>query len=64
MANSDLDGQRFIKKHKFTLQTFAFVALLILPFFLYVAAQAQLEAIVIILLGLMTLIMLALSVIS
>ena len=56
--------QDFIKSHKLKLQSFAFIGILALPFLLYLAAQSQSEVAVTLLLGLMTLLMLAIIVVS
>lgn len=64
MANLDSNRRKPTKQAKFRLQGFALVAMLILPFFLYLAAQAQLQVVVTILLGLMAVVMVAIILVS
>ena len=58
MANVHPDNRNFAERHRFKIQTLAFVAMLVLPFLLYFAAQAQQDVLVNILIGLMALAML------
>jgi hypothetical protein len=54
----------FIKRYRSRLQALALVAIIVLPFLLYVTAQAHLETVVGVLIGLMALVMMAVIVIS
>ena len=58
MANSDSENRNFVERHRFKMQSFAFVAMLVLPFLLYFAAQAGDGFTVKALVGLMALVML------
>lgn len=64
MAGSGTNEQKFLKRHKSKLQTLAFAAILVLPFLLYMAAQAQHPLAVSVLVGLMAVVMLAIALIS
>jgi hypothetical protein len=64
MADSNSNGQGFLIRHEFKIQTLGFVSILALPFFLYLAAQAQLNFLITLLIGLKALVMLALVVVS
>ncbi len=63
MAHSET-SRSFLKRNKFKLQCFGFIAILVLPFALYFSAQSGQEAVVIMLLGLMAVVMAALAVVS
>ena len=64
MAQLESKDQSFLKRHKTTMQTIALLAVLILPFLLYVFTQGGQITIVNVLLGFLTLIMLGIVAIS
>ncbi len=49
----------FLQKHRLTLQTVAFLGMIVLPFLLYAAAQVQAVSLLAPLIGLMAILMLA-----
>lgn len=64
MAQNESNGKSFVKQNKATLQTIALALILLLPFVLYVFAQAGQAALVTALLILMALVMVAIVMIS
>jgi hypothetical protein len=64
MAQNESKGLNFVKRNKAALQTIALALILLLPFVLYVFAQSGQAALVTALLVLMTLVMVAIIVIS
>ncbi|OGO14985.1 MAG: hypothetical protein A2Z14_10780 [Chloroflexi bacterium RBG_16_48_8] len=64
MAQFESKDQTFLKRHKATLQTIALVLILVLPFVLYVFAQAGQTVILTALLVVMALVMVAIIVLS
>ena len=64
MAQFESKDQSFLKRHKTKMQTIALLAVLILPFLLYVFTKGGQTTIVNVLLGFLTLIMLGIIAIS
>ena len=64
MTKIEPNQQGFLKRHKITLQTIAFLLIMVLPFVLYAFAQAGQGGVVTGLLILMSLVMVAIVMIS
>jgi hypothetical protein len=64
MNKKNNNKQTFIEQHKGSFQTVSFLIIIILPFLLYLSAQANQNIVVSILLGLMALTMLLIILMS
>lgn len=64
MAKPGSGKHDLVKRHKFKLEILAFGVMLVVPFLLYTAAQAQSNVVASALLGLMAITMIALVVVS
>jgi len=64
MGASGSGQEPFLVRHRFCIQTVAFIALLVLPFLLYAAAEAEMSVLVSLLVGLMAAVMLLVIAVS